>query len=202
MTRPLPPHLPRYTITFQPDPHGLGEWARKTFIDTGSPLTNEDHKHLREASIGWLWTGTPSEHRGRRLAGEARMPRTGGARWSQLMGVAQLEGWFGKVPDFLITIDADLATQATDDQFCALIEHELYHCGQQTGLFGEPLFTQEGRPRYAIRGHDVEQFIGVVERYGAEAAGVTQMIEAAKRGPILQDGVIPLACGTCARKAA
>lgn len=130
------------------------------------------------------------------------MPRDGGARWSQMMGIYQLEQWFGCVPDFLITIDAELALDVDDASFCALIEHELYHAAQAVGMFGEPRFTREGDPVFAMRAHDVEQFVGVVERYGAAAAGVSAMIEAAKSGPILQDGVVALACGTCGRKAA
>ena len=148
------------------------------------------------------WTNQVSEHRGRRLAGECRMPGKNGSKWSQLMALGQLEHWFGFIPDFVIVIDADLAQQADDDAFCALIEHELYHAAQDEDIFGSPRFTKQGDPGFTMRGHDVEQFVGVVERYGAAAAGVSELVAAAKRGPILQDGAVSLACGTCARKAA
>jgi len=204
MRRPAPPELPATTVRFIPDPDGLGEWARKWFIEPGTPMHNPDHGHLREASIGWLWTNGVAENRGRRIAGEARMPRPAGSRWSQMMAEAQLEELFGWVPDFIITIDAELAAIASDAEFCALVEHELYHCGQAVGVFGEPRFTKEGRPVFTMRGHDVEQFVGVVARYGAEASGVDQMVQAALSGPGLQDGAVGLACGTCktGRKAA
>jgi hypothetical protein len=202
MKRPIPPELPENVTRFVPA-DALGDWARACFIAGGSPLTNPDHAHLQQASIGWLWTNGIAENRGRRIAGEARMPRPAGSRWSQMMAEAQLLDLFGDVPDFIITIDAELAAMASDDEFCALIEHEMYHCAQAVGVFGEPRFTREGRPVFTMRGHDVEQFVGVVARYGAGASGVAAMVEAAGRGPRAQDGAVALACGTCAmRKAA
>lgn len=202
MNRPVPPQMPAQRIAFEPDQDGLGEWARKTFINERSPLTNPDHEHLRDASIGWLWANMPSEIRGRRIAGEARIPKDSGARWSQMMGVMQIEDWFGFVPDFLVTIDAQFAAMADDATFCALVEHELYHCAQALDVNGIPRFNQMGQPVFTMRGHDVEQFVGVVERYGAVASGVAEMVEAAQRGPIVQDGAISAACGTCSGRRA
>lgn len=201
MERPQPPIMPR--DSFKPDQGGLGAWARRWFIEPGTPLSNPDHAHLQQASIGWLWTTSVALDRGRRIAGEARIPRVTGQRWSMAMSAYQLEGWFGEIPDFLITIDAEMAPAASDAEFCALIEHELYHCAQAVGLFGEPRFTREGLPVYAMRGHDVEQFIGVVARYGAAASGVSELVRVANMGTVLQDEAVGLACGTCnARRAA
>lgn len=160
---------------------------------------NPDHAHLREAIIGWLWAYEPSEFRGKRLAGECRRPKPGGARWSQMMGEQQIRQLFGSVPDFIITIDAELAKMVENDQFCALIEHELYHAAQDVDLFGAPRFTREGRPCFTMRGHDVEQFLGVVERYGAAAAGVSDMVMAATLGSSIEKREVELACATCAR---
>ena len=197
--RPPPPPTPAHGTVFLPDQDGLGEWARATFINDDAPLLNSDHAHLRQAIIGWLWAYEPSEHRGKRLAGECRMPRPAGARWSQMMGEQQLRELFGGVPDFIITIDAELARMAEADQFCALVEHECYHAAQETDAFGAPRFNRDGRPIFTMRGHDVEQFLGVVERYGAAAAGVSDMVMAASLGSSLQRREIELACATCAR---
>lgn len=204
MQRPLPPDMSTYEIEFHPDQDGLGDWARVNFIEGGSPLTNPDHEHLQMATIGWLWTNTAAEHRGRRLAGEAQMLKTAPPKWSQLRSEMQIRDWFGSLPTFLITIEAEFARMADDATFCALIEHELYHCGQDVDEFGSPKFKQStGEPVFTMLGHDVEQFVGVVERYGAVAAGVEAMVIAANNhhGRV-QDGAVTAACGTCARRAA
>jgi hypothetical protein len=41
---------------------------------------------------------------------------------------------------------------------------------------------QTERPVFAMRGHIVEELIGVVRQYGADAAGVRALIEAAAAG--------------------
>ena len=49
--------------------------------------------------------------------------------------------------------------------------------------FGFPKFSSEtGRPVFALKAHDVEEFEGVVSRYGAEASGVKEMVLAANKG--------------------
>lgn len=201
MNRPMPPDLPSLGA-FEPDQEGLGAWARRCFIDGGSPLTNPDHAHLQSATIGWLWTNFDAQAQGRTIAGEAAMPRPGGSRWSQHRSAYQLGQWFDEVPDFIITISAPIAAWMPDAVFCALIEHELYHCGQGTDVFGLPRFDREGRPIFAMRGHDVEQFVGVARRYGAAASGLTEIIDAALQGPAVQDGAVAAACGTCKARAA
>lgn len=104
------------------------------------------------------------------------------------------------VPDFIITIDAAWWLQASDAEACALVEHELYHCAQDRDEYGAPKFNkQTGRPVFAMRGHDVEEFIGVVRRYGADAAGIRALIEAAEAGPEIAAASIAQCCGTCLR---
>lgn len=130
------------------------------------------------------------------------MPRAGANRWNQQRGAYQLEQWFGMVPDFTITISATIAEIMDDASFCALVEHELYHCAQAFDEFGMPRFTREGLPVFTMRGHDVEQFVGVVRRYGSHASGVSELVHAALVGPTVQDGAVQAACGSCLRRAA
>jgi Putative phage metallopeptidase len=54
-------------------------------------------------------------------------------------------------------------------------------------------------PAFTLVGHDVEEFIGVVRRYGAAAAGVQAMIDAAADGPTVAQADVDFACGNCAR---
>lgn len=198
MKRPLPPSdLPYTTPTFVPDQDGLGEWAFSTFINEDAPLCNPDHEHLRSATIGWLWTSAPARNKGREILGEAKMIQPPQDRWGKAMSDFQIHEWFGHAPDFLITIAALHATEMDDASFCALIEHELYHCGQAFDAFGTPRFRRDGNPMYAMRGHDCEEFVGVVARYGAAAAGVEDLVIAANQKPTVGLASIAGACGTC-----
>jgi hypothetical protein len=71
--------------------------------------------------------------------------------------IEQMKDWFGCLPDFLVTVDVVSGT-FDDASFCALVEHELYHCAQATDAFGYPKFHRDsGDPIWGIRGHDVEE---------------------------------------------
>lgn len=207
--RPLPPEDLREiefdaeAALFVPAPELL-RWTRETFIEGihTSALQNEEHSHLSMAHIGMLWTNGKSVKQGRMILGTAEIPYPRGDTWQRARQLYQLREWFGVAPDFLITVSAPYASAVDDATFCALVEHELYHCVQKEGDNG-PMFSREtGLPLWAIQGHDVEQFTGVVRRYGAAAAGVTAMVEAAKKKPILSASAIAGACGTCLRAAA
>lgn len=189
---------------FVPAPN-LREWLVRTFVDEQGCVANEDHAHLRFASFGTLWTNSVNSRHQRRIVGEAElMPPRGGTmgKWQRARALQQIAEWFGAVPDFLLTFDAPAAARCDDASFCALVEHELYHCGQELDAFGAPKFTREGLPRYAIRGHDVEEFVGVVRRYGANASNAGRLVDAMAFPPEIGAARIAGACGTCLRAAA
>ncbi|WP_244622297.1 putative metallopeptidase [Bradyrhizobium ivorense] len=171
----------------------------KTFINEGSPLTNADHAHLSDARIGVLWTSVENGKHGRAIVGQAQLCGAGGSdKWAKGRIEQQLTEWFGSVPDFVITLFAPFAAQANDATFCALVEHELSHCAQEVDEFGSPKFTRNG-PSYCMRGHDIEEFVGVVARYGADASGVRALVDAANAGPTIAAADITFACGNCQR---
>lgn len=119
-------------------------------------------------------------------------------KWSRARIELQLIQWFGGAPDFLLTFDADYASICSDAEFCALVEHELYHAGQERDAFGAPKFRRmTGLPAFTVKGHDVEEFVGVVRRYGADAAGVRAMVDAANQAPEISRASIGHVCGTC-----
>jgi len=188
---------------FQPDP-ALAQWLMDTFIADDARLLNGDHSHLRFANIGCLWTNVGNSRQQRRIVGQCELgqPRAMQGKWGKARQEIQVREWFGDVPDFILTFDAGYAASCSDAEFCALVEHELYHAGQERDDFGQPKFTREGRPKFAMRGHDVEEFVGVVRRYGASASGVAELVEAAKRGPQIAAVSISQVCGTCALRAA
>jgi hypothetical protein len=181
----------------------LRSWIRMTFLNEDSKLYNPDHAHLRDAHLGCLWTNCDNSRNMRVVIGQAElMPPMAMGKWQKARACQQIEEWFEGMPDFLLTFSAPAASGMDDPSFCALVEHELYHCGTKLDEFGMPKFKQDGTPAFAIRGHDVEEFVGVVARYGAEAAGVSAMVDAAQRAPLIGRASIAGACGTCALKVA
>lgn len=206
MNRPQPPiellgmNGPMNRFAAAPD---LREWIVATFIEADGPLHNADHAHLEHAALGVLWTNAGNERNMRVVIGQAElMPPMAMGRWQRARAVQQIEEWFGGVPDFLLTFHSDAAASMDDASFCALVEHELYHCGQKRDIYGAPKFTMDGRPSFGIRGHDVEEFVGVVARYGVIDPAVAAMVEVAQRVPTIGIADIAGACGTCALKAA
>ncbi len=188
--------------SFIPAPDVL-DWLRDTFLDEGSELFNVDHAHLRDAKLGILWTNCDNSRAMRSVIGQAElMPPMAMGKWQRARAIQQVEEWFGDMPDFLITFSAPAAHGMDDASFCALVEHELYHCAQKMDQYGMPKFKEDGTPSFAIRGHDVEEFVGVVARYGAIDPGVAAMVSVANHKPLIGAASIAGACGTCLRTAA
>ncbi|MDW9363613.1 putative metallopeptidase [Sinorhizobium meliloti] len=189
---------------FVPAPQ-IGEWVKQTFFEPASPVANKDHSHLAHAEIGFLWTVIENSRKGRRIIGQCEEGKPQGAmgKWARARAEMQIKQWFGFVPDFIITLDAEYCRACGDAEFMALVEHELYHAAQETDAFGAPKFSRStGRPIFTIRAHDVEEFVGVVRRYGADAAGVRAIADAASRPPEIARAQIAHACGTCHVKVA
>ena len=205
--RPHPPEIlidEEYAgiIYFIPAPE-LDLWIRKTFLDSESPLYNEEHIHLTKADFRCMWTNVPNVKQMMRVAATAEMPFIRGSAWAKARQELQFQEWFGDVPDFLITFDAGLANEATDLQFCARVEHELYHCAQaKDKTTGSPLFNGDtDQPKFAMKGHDVEEHVGVARRYGIHgcAGAAIAFVEALEREPEVGEAEILGVCGTCGR---
>lgn len=200
MMRPFPPeHLTGGLGSFEPAPE-VQRWARSLFIAEDASLANIDHEHLQQADIGFLWTNEPNERRGRMILGTCQQVPPSGDKWSVGRACAQLGEWFGEIPDFLITLYGPAAALMDDASFMALVEHELYHAAQRRDIYGAPMFNKEtGAPIWTTRPHDVEQFVGVVRRYGADATGVRALVDAANAGPEISEARVSIACGNCLR---
>lgn len=184
---------------------GVDAFVRATFLDADSPLFIEEHEVLGQAAVGYLWAAPEARDRNRTILGTAQLVRPPQRKWSSQRSWHQVQDWFGHI-DFLITLSAPWCLQAaTDVEFLALLDHELSHARQDVDAYGDPRFSQEtGLPIWRVVGHDVEEFVGVVERWGARAAGVAELVEAASRPPRFADADIRTVldgCGTC-RKAA
>jgi len=188
---------------FVPDP-ALLDWVRTCYLTEHGPLYDPVHSHLDQAKIGVLWTNVANSRQMRRIVGQAELVKHMSARngtWTKARSDQQLSEWFGdELPDFVLTFDAVYADQAEDAQFCALVDHELCHAAQEIDEFGSPRFDRiTGLPKFAMRGHDVEEFVSVVRRFGIEAAGqsAVDFVIAAAARPEVAQAKLAEACGTC-----
>ncbi|WP_180172797.1 putative metallopeptidase [Acinetobacter sp. YH01025] len=199
--RPYPPKeiFDLDTPNFIPAPE-LWAWIKAVFLNEHSEVFNPDHIHLDSfywPQIAVMWANGGFIKQGRFVVGQAEKVMINVGGWKKARQEEQFEQWFGQVPEYLITVDAKFAQVANDIAFCALVEHELYHIAHKRDEWGIPQFNREtGLPKLEIKGHDVEEFTGVVRRYGASEE-VQTMIDAAKQRPEISRADIYHACGTC-----
>ncbi|HHQ6537933.1 TPA: putative metallopeptidase [Serratia fonticola] len=178
------------------------EWVNAQIISDDGDLSNPDHFHLADADIGFMWASYAFEKQGRAILGQAEQVAMRAGGWQKARMEQQMHEWFGRIPKFIITLAADYCAQCNDLEFCALVEHELYHIAQATDEFGSPKFNKEtGQPVLTLRGHDVEEFVGVVRRYGASSE-VQEMVDAANKPAEVAHLDVARACGTCLLKLA
>lgn len=181
------PEVPGYMLDpgsrMEPCPQ-VGEWAWSMFLDAGSSFYNAAHEDIAEAVIGWVWTNVENRKDGRIIRGTCGLgdPK-GGTPWARARIFEQLQRWFGLIPDFIITLDAVWLSTRQPAEICALVEHELYHARHKRDKWGDKSFDKDGRPVYDIRPHDLECFIGEVERYGAWRPEFSAIADAMARGP-------------------
>jgi hypothetical protein len=203
--RPMPPtNLGQFhdgsnwPVSFAPAPD-LRKWMLDTFVEEGGALHNPDHAHLADVDFDVLWAAGPFEKQGRLVLGQTEMVSFRSGGWQKIRQEEQMALWFGRVPEFLITLAGSFALEASDVEFCALVEHELYHIGHVKDDFGAPAFGRDGKAKIAMRGHDVEEFVGVVARYGVgdPGGGLARLVRAGNANPEVSGIRVRQACGTC-----
>lgn len=172
------------------------EWVSKNIIRNDGVIHNPDHELLIDADIHFMFASDGFTKKQKSVIGQAEKVQFMAGGWQRARQIQQMIDWFGYVPEFIITLDAMYCSKCSDAEFCALVEHELYHIRQKTDSFGDPKFTDEGLPAFEIVGHDVEEFIGVVRRYGANRE-VQKMVDAANKKPEVSSVSIANSCGTC-----
>jgi hypothetical protein len=181
----------------------LKNWVVANFLTLGGPLHNPDHDHIAEMlhdNEGFLasaWASTAYTRTKRMVLGQCEKVMFQQGGWKKARQEQQMRDWFGFVPIYLITIDASFCEKANDNEFCALFEHELYHIGVERDSDGEIIYSDHtGLPKHYLAGHDVEEFIGVVKRWGANDS-VKRLVEIAKNPPFVSDLDISKCCGNC-----
>jgi hypothetical protein len=179
----------------------LQDWARATFIEADGPLFNPEHKHLKHADVLFVWSSWTFKKSGMRVVGTAqRGEQSGSAGKKELLEsfYCGLNG--GRQPDFVVTLCAPFFAEVDPVSACAVIEHVLTHCGHAKDCYGHPMyFRSSGLPKFTLRGHDVEEFIGVVKRYGAYDGALQQMKDALNSEPSIARAKVEAVCGCGAR---
>lgn len=206
--RPFPPTAlldraeAEETICLAPAPD-LKEWVMKNFLTLSGPLHNPDHDHIaellddRESFLAFAWASSAFKSKQAFVLGQCEKVMFNQGGWKKVRQEQQMRDWFGYVPTYLITIDASFCDEANDSEFCALIEHELYHIGVMRDDDGEIIYSDHtDLPKHYLAGHDVEEFIGVVKRWGPSES-VKRLVEVAKNPPFVSERDISKCCGNC-----
>lgn len=203
--RPTPPEELQeegYSGNFCFEPaKDLSAWIYREFIEPSGRLYREEHHHLGERRVACLWTNVPLRQKGKPLAATAEIPAAQGNKWAQARAKQQLREWFGAEPDFLLTFYAPDSALRDDAEFCALVRHELLHCDRRRDADGYVKFNKDGETTPAIIGHDVEEFVAVVEDFGIDCAAgrAREFVAAANKAPKVARAKIGAACGVCLR---
>jgi hypothetical protein len=125
------------------------------------------HQHLNipDLWIHYVFLKNTPKSKDKLAAGRARKV-TGLAAW--MSNRASAPGNTSTEPFFMMEISWDLWTQLKPAQKVALVDHELAHFGidQKGELF--------------LKGHDLEEFTGIVRRHGFWKEEVKQFVEAAR----------------------
>lgn len=116
----------------------------------------DEHKNLAHVRIEYVWRDKHAKSKGRTVLAAAR--KIGGINAFLAGSSAGLADDEANEPLFVIEVAADTWQRLTDDQRKALVDHELMH------LIVE--FDQDGEPKLAMRGHDLEEFAAIVRRHG------------------------------------
>lgn len=118
-------------------------------------LIDEHHHALRHARIGIVFRDGPWKSKGKEVWGTAEKVSD---KWRL---------WGGDL-DFLITLNEEVwRGRLTKLQRKALLDHELCHCE-----------FDKNKLQASIRGHDVEEFRQIIQRYGSWRDDVKAMEEA------------------------
>lgn len=116
------------------------------------------HQELVNAPIVYVFRDEASTTRGRTVLGKARKI-SGLNAWLSHPELTPRPGSFSEPGEyFVIEIAHDCWERLDDAQRVALVDHELSHCAVG--------YTEDGRMQLAMRHHDVEEFLGVLDRNG------------------------------------
>lgn len=142
--------------------------ASDDVIETAQYLIDKYHPHLRYARIGFLFRSEAPVSGGKVTLGRAKLV------------TAEMKVYANY--DFLIWLAKDYYGSMNNEQRTALIDHELCHC-----------WYDEDEGKASMRGHDLEEFNVILQRYGFwwKGAEVTaQAVQGHLFPVVLERGVV------------
>lgn len=142
------------------------EWMQRQIIDDAGSLFNPDHGHLADADLRFMWASSAFEKKGRHVLGQAEEVAMRAGGWQKARMEQQMHEWFGRIPKFIITTAADYCEQCNDLEFCALVEHELYHIARLPMTMAHRSSTKRPECRYS-------NFAAMTSRNSLEWSGAT-----------------------------
>lgn len=197
---PLPPPLVQVSSDepcFVPAPE-LASFVGSSLLKAESALYNVEHDHLGSARIAFLWTNSLYIRRDKIVLGTAELVGEAGMSWGRARAYQQLRDWFpGEPIDFLITLYAPCFFESSMVLKMCVLEHELYHCGHKQDQYECPKFKPDGSPVFYIKGHDIEEFLGVGKRYGAVTPELAALKETLSWTPEFDGLRLSKFCGVC-----
>lgn len=116
-------------------------------------LITENHSQLRDATILYLFTNKESKRQGKIVAAKT----TKCSPLERYLSSGEVRS-VDDGADFTIVFDEELWASHDQAWRVACVDHELTHCSLKV--------TDDGEETWAIRPHDVEEFVEVVERHG------------------------------------
>ncbi|HET8550927.1 MAG TPA: putative metallopeptidase [Gammaproteobacteria bacterium] len=142
-----------------------GDLSPYVIYDRLVQLPEFAHLAEGEAVVDFLIAAAPVMQAKKQVLGACHLPVVQG----KLRGVFvwMLERTLERMPDFLVTLDMEFWTECSDRQREILVYHEMKHMIHDMDREGELRFDEEGRPVWALIGHDIEEFTDTVSRYGA-----------------------------------
>lgn len=179
------------------------------FTRTDGVFFDPEHEHLTTATIGVIWSNARHMVKGEEKAGMMELlpdpdsePRT----WTEARKHDWLASVYGRPwPRFQMTLSGVWSWVYDDRSFLALVDHELCHAAVARDEGGAMKHRPgSSEPIWKTRGHDVEQFVGTVRRWGAPAAGAAELVAAAAAPPRFEwvpgRAFAPIACANCAAR--
>ena len=151
-------------------------WEAVDAKNIAEGLIPKYHEHLEQAKILYLFTNQERKKCDRvRLAGTAKV--SGLTKYLSSLHLSDdLDApAVGHGADFVILFDGNIWERLTQAQRLALVDHELCHAGW---------VADEDDGRFILRGHDLEEFVAVVERHGLWKSDVAMMDTVMRQLPL------------------
>jgi hypothetical protein len=135
----------------------------------GKELIREHHRHLTNVEIKYVFTDKAMRRAGKETWGTARKV---GSLAAFLAGQDENDE---QATFFVISISEPIWSYLTPEKRRALVDHELCHCWVD---------LDSDEPKLVLLGHDLEEFVQVIQRHGLWRDEVQKFVEVG--GPMLQ----------------